>query len=564
MTSAPPPTQGNLLLKWHPMRVRLGVFPGVLGVFVVLLLLHYPLLWLPYFWDEAGYYIPAALDFYRRGLLIPQSTLPTGHTPLVMLYLGLVWRVFGFSPLVTRAAMILVAAATVVTVYALGRRVAWGEESREIALSSALLLVLSPLFFAQSSLAQLDLPAALFTTLAVLVLLRRQIVMFALAASLAVFTKETAVVLLPAAWAFAWRARRELGTTAWIALAAPLLPLLAWSVYYHHSTGYWTGNREYLEYNLYSTLSPIRFPLSLLRRLYEVLIGGFNWLLVAGGILGIWRGRRRQRNRARGGFMPPSSIGRINSPRRVSPSATGDPPLQAYGGGTNHTVERSQEQPNLLRDFLFLAGALGTAYVLMLSLVGGAILLRYLLPILPLFFLVAVIFVWRLPRALALGTCLAVAGCFVGAWFLNPPYPFAFEDNVAYTDFVRLHQQAAQFLEGRPGQPLILTAWPASDELMQPFLGYVSKPLRVVSIRGFTAADFGEEPPESFDLLYLYSRKWEPANNWLMRLAKLREFQEHYFDYAPQIRQELLVARYGLKLLEHFKRRGQWVRIYSK
>ncbi len=62
------------------------------------LVLHYPLLRLPYFWDEAGYYIPAALDFYRSWLLVPQSTLPTGHTPLVMVYLALAWRVFGFSP----------------------------------------------------------------------------------------------------------------------------------------------------------------------------------------------------------------------------------------------------------------------------------------------------------------------------------------------------------------------------------------------------------------------------------------------------------------------------------
>ena len=79
------------------MRCRLGTFFGLVGVFFGLLWLHYPLLHLPYFWDEAGYYIPAALDFYRSWLLVPQSTLPTGHTPLVMVYLALAWRVFGFS-----------------------------------------------------------------------------------------------------------------------------------------------------------------------------------------------------------------------------------------------------------------------------------------------------------------------------------------------------------------------------------------------------------------------------------------------------------------------------------
>src|SRR5215831_9201110 len=89
------------------------------GVWAALLALHQPLLHLPYYWDEAGYYVPAALDFLRHRLLIPTSTLPTGHPPLVSVYLALPWRLFGFSPLVTRSAMLLLAAATVFATAAL-------------------------------------------------------------------------------------------------------------------------------------------------------------------------------------------------------------------------------------------------------------------------------------------------------------------------------------------------------------------------------------------------------------------------------------------------------------
>jgi len=115
-----------------------------LAASAVLVFLHLPLLRLPYFWDEAGYYIPAAMDFFHSGRLIPSSTLPNGHTPLVIVYLAMAWRAFGFSPLVTRTAMIAVAAATLAGLYALGRRVA----NREIRCWSVLLLALSPLFFA--------------------------------------------------------------------------------------------------------------------------------------------------------------------------------------------------------------------------------------------------------------------------------------------------------------------------------------------------------------------------------------------------------------------------------
>lgn len=518
------------------MRSFQGSFATLAGVFAALLLLHIPLLRLPYFWDEAGYYIPAALDFFNSGLLVPQSTLPTGHTPLVMIYLAAAWYVFGYSPLVTRGAMLLVAAATVASLNALGRRVA----SREVAAWSAALLALMPLFFAQGSLAHLDLAAALFTTLAVLFLLEDRPGMFALAAALAMLSKETAVVLLPVAWIYAWlnRGMRHRGLQVLIALVLPLIPLAAWAVYYHHITGYWTGNREYLAYNLYSTLNPARIFFGLLRRLYEVLIGGFDWLLAAGAILGAWCGRRRR------------------APSGAEESTTHNPSSLAEKRG-NGAGERSGR-------FLWLAGGLGAIYVLMLSAVGGAVLPRYLLPVFPVLILAALILVWRMPRRLARTLCLATAAGFVGGWFINPPYPFPFEDNLAYADFVCLHQDAAMFLEAQPGQPRTLTAWPATDELTRPWLGYVKRPLPVVPTVGLAVEDFQGISPESFDFVYLYSRQWNPSHNWMERFPVWKQLQARYFDYRPQAPDDVLIARFGLRLQAQFQKRGQWVRIYAK
>jgi 4-amino-4-deoxy-L-arabinose transferase-like glycosyltransferase len=486
---------------------------------VSFVLLHYPLLRLPYYWDEAGYYIPAAMDFFRSGQLVPVSTLPIGHTPVVIIYLALAWRAFGFSPLATRAAMIAVAASTLAGVYALGRRVA----NREIGCWSVLLLALSPLFFAQSTLAHLDLAAGLFTLLAVLALLGGHPWRFALASTCAVLSKETAVVLLPVAWIFSWwQHRRGAGSLArawWAAYLAPLVALAAWVGFYHHATGFWTGNREYLHYNLYSTLNPVRALLALLRRLFETFLGGFNWLLTAGAIAGVCWARRDSRN-----------------------------------------------QPGLgsLRRFLFLGGWLTVAYLLILSVVGGAVLPRYLLPVFPPLVVIAVILIWRLPRPAARAVMVFTAGCFVWAWFLNPPYPFPFEDNLAYADFIRLHEQAAELLEAQAGHQRILTAWPASDELTRPFLGYVRQPLNVVAVSGFGRREFDSVSPESFDCLYLYSRRWETANNWLRRFPWLQKLQARYFEYQPQAPENELAARYHLRLLASFERRRQWVRIYVR
>jgi hypothetical protein len=213
---------------------------------------------------------------------------------------------------------------------------------------------------------------------------------------------------------------------------------------------------------------------------------------------------------------------------------------------------------------MFLAAGLGAIYVLLLSVTGGAILPRYLLPVMPLFYLVAVSCVARLPRIPARVICVAAAAGFIGAWFINPPYPFPFEDNLAYSDFIRLHQQAAHYLESLSGEPRILTAWPATGELASPYLGYVRKPLHVVSVDGFAPGDFQDVAAESFDLLYLYSRKWEPPGNWIARSPFWLRIQRQYFEYQPQIAAQELAAHFQLKLLVKFEHHGQWVQIYSK
>src|SRR5712692_3143906 len=129
------------------------------AIFVVIMLLHAPLLRLPYFWDEAGYYIPAPRDLYLTGALIPRSTPANAHPPLVMAWLALAWRLAGYSPLVTRTAMLLVAGFSLLGLFRLARFAA----NLPVAWATTALVALYPVFFTQSSVAHLDLAAAGFT-----------------------------------------------------------------------------------------------------------------------------------------------------------------------------------------------------------------------------------------------------------------------------------------------------------------------------------------------------------------------------------------------------------------
>src|ERR1700693_1892720 len=159
-------------------------------IFVAVFLLHIPLLQLPYFWDEAGYYVPAARDLLLTGTLIPHTTVSNAHPPLVLAWIALWWKCVGYAPVVTRSALLMVAAFSLLGVFRLAQRAA----NTQVAIASALCTALYPVFFVQSSLAQVDLAAAGFTFWALSTYLEDRFVATAVWFSVAALTKETAIL----------------------------------------------------------------------------------------------------------------------------------------------------------------------------------------------------------------------------------------------------------------------------------------------------------------------------------------------------------------------------------
>src|SRR5580658_3177955 len=250
--------------------VRLQSYALAYAVIAAFLLLaHGPLLRLPFFWDEAGQFVPASLDIYRKGAWIPVSTVPNIHPPAVMAYLAGFWSVFGYSIEGTRVAMLLIAAAGALLTFLLAIELARGSPGTPAFIALAM-LCLSPLFFAQSMLAQLDMPAMCLSALALLLFLQGRIRACALACAVLAMTKETGLVIpaLFAGWLFFERRGRE---ARWFLLPVPLL--IVWLAALHHATGYWVGNPAFGDYNLRYPLNPWRFLLALLRRIYYLFIG---------------------------------------------------------------------------------------------------------------------------------------------------------------------------------------------------------------------------------------------------------------------------------------------------
>ena len=523
--------------------------------FSVLFILHLPLLHLPYFWDEAGYYVPAARDLLLHGTLIPHSTPSNAHPPLVMACLALAWKLLGYSPLVTRTAMLAIAAFSLLGLFRLAQRVA----NTEVAVASVLCTALYPVFFTQSSLAHIDLAAAGLGFWAMLAYVEDRPWTAALWFSLAALAKETAI-LAPLAL-FAWElagtlrfsarkadahARDEtpsamplrdgtasdvplrpinlrplapegslLKTRPSFQLLLPLIPLALWYAFHYARTGVVFGNPEFFRYNVEATMQPLRVLLALGLRLWQV-IGYLNfYLLTLAGSL-----------------------------------AMGLPPLQDNG------VERKRIALDIQFSFL----AVIAAYVVAMAVVGGAVLARYMLPVVP---LVVILWVSTLRRRTRLWRPLVaiVALAFVAALFINPPYGFSIEDNLAYRDYILLHQHAEDFLKARYPMARILTAWPASDEISHPYLGYVTRPMRVFRIEDFTVEQLmaASDLRSNFDLALVFSTKYEPPHPWFERWRKWQQWKTEFFGYHRDVPPAAAAQILGGRLVYNDIRRGQWV-----
>jgi hypothetical protein len=479
------------------------------------------LLRLPYYWDEAGYYIPAAHDLFISGDFIPHSTLTNAHPPLIMAYLALAWALFGYAPIVTRTAMLLVAALALVGVFVLARHVA----NRTVAFSSLLCVGLYPVFFAQSSMALVDLAAAAFSTWGMYFYFARRRWLCVVAFILATLSKETAIIA-PLALYGCEAFRRSDGDldansiqracrASWLLL--PALPLAAWFAYHYAHTGYLFGNPQFFRYNVAGTLQPLRIIFALPRRIWQIL-GHMNLYVLT-----------------------------------LATAAAMFVPAQSDAGVPRNRIAISTQ--------LVFAAVLA-AHLLFFSLIGGAPLARYLLPAIPLVIIICVSTIWRRipvwPVIIAL-----VCAAFVAGLFINPPYVFAPEDNLAYSDYVMLHQTAAQTVDAQFPQARVLSAWPATDELSKPYLGYVSHPHKVMQLENFTPNELeAARQSTDFDIAVIFSSKYEPAHR-LPAPAFWKRGERRFFDYHPDTPPELTAQILNGNLVWKANRGGQWIAIIA-
>jgi 4-amino-4-deoxy-L-arabinose transferase-like glycosyltransferase len=505
---------------------QLAALPGpllFLLFFAAVAVSHLTLLQLPYFWDEGGYYVPAALDFYHTGQLVPHFT--NAHPPLPNILLGSLWHIVGYHIVATRLLVCAFAAAGLLAIFRLTQRLL----GVPAAVTVALLTAVYPIWFAQSSLAHADIFAAAFTLWAFALYLpgatsdAPRYLSVAALFSLAALSKETSI-LEPAAlgalelallfrdWKNPLLRRRHLG---WIAaLSFPLLPLVAWFAYHHHVTGFTFGNPEFLRYNATANLTAAHVLQAVRYRFLHLFWQRNIWMPIVFALACLFLARRD------------------DAPRSLTPSA-------------RTTI-----------------AVLVVANWLAFSVLGGALLTRYLLPIYPLILIVCVD-LWRTHTRRWPFLAAATGVAFVSALWVNPPTSFAPEDNLTYRDMIVVHQEAIDFVAQHYPDATVLTAWPVAADLFRPELGYVKTPIKGISIDDFTLPQIRKaaQEPERYDTAIVFTSHFvSPAfRSYLMSHPETRRGKE--FAASRDLMPAEIAALLGGEIVWQDDRGGEWAAV---
>ncbi len=491
---------GSQPARWRPYYLLVFFFLFAAPLFAV----HMALLRLPFYWDEQGQFIPTALDLLRSGAWVAHSTIPNVHPPGVEAYLVLWYKLFGFSIPVTRTAMLFVGAAGLLITFLLAIELSQGTQGFP-AFFPPLFLLASPLFYTQSMMAQLDMPAMVLTLLALLLFIRKNYAAAAVASVALVLVKETGIIV-PLVFFLVLAVRRDVKRALFF--VAPAVALAAWLLVLHRSTGYWLGNPGFAHYNVGYALHPVRMTLSFIRRIYYVFVGEFRWI------------------------------------------------------GTLALLAAAWKHPLFKELSWRVAITVGVTTLVLVSVFGGAELERYVLPVLPIFYIAVAVALTYARRWIAVTATAALVVGLIANLFWNPPWPFPYENNYAMVDFVRLQQLGAEFAERNLPDRTIATAWPYTAALRDPDYGFVDRKLKVVETGDFHASSIRALPSNSFDALITFTRTWAPENP-VMSNPLVRRFLAHFYDWAPDVTPEECL-NLGLREVASWALRGQEITIYVR
>jgi hypothetical protein len=444
---------------------------------------------LPYHWDSATFAVDAARDLLATGfspLIATHSDF--AHPPLFVALLALSWKFFGESRLVAHALVAPALPAAMLATFRLGVHVA----DRSVGAAAAFLFGGVAVVLAEVGQVYMDLPIAALVAWGLLAWIHDRRGWAAALFSAAALMKIPAPLTVPFALMLVVAATpsRRRDVRAYAALGIPFVIDAVWLAYHAAVTGWflWRPGRSVpAPQGLFARLAALRTVVEWL------LLGQWRWVLLAAAVVAAgWRQMR-------------------------TPGANRRP---------------TQESLTLLAPI-----AVGVALFASVGEFG----LRYGLYLLPPYLVFCLA---QVRGCLGQGGGVAVGGAsaalfvaFVTTWHpkaeRTASYVFRPDENLAYQDMITIGRKSAHWLETKHGDAEIYGAGPEAYELVEPWQGYVTRPLH------FEGCSTFEMHPGASQLVLIHA----------------------YHPQQPACRR--VVEATGAHAIARFEENGKWVEVWA-
>ncbi|MFH1403763.1 MAG: glycosyltransferase family 39 protein [Candidatus Altiarchaeota archaeon] len=454
--------------KDSPSRKKTG-HPAVLELSIIstlVLLLKWDVLSLAYINDVALHVVNVAEWVMHNNFWPYPPEMPgfIGHPPFFYEVLAFSYMVFGFRPFSAHLATVFFSSICLFFTYRLGRRF----DSHVVGVSAALMLLSHPLYFAQSGMANLDMAVASMMVASLYFALEGRWRLYLVSASCMIMTKESALVFFPILLAYhllyVSRERRDLLLILMPALLFPLWVLGNKLVYGWFFLPYHVG---VVSANIGSFFSILSSPstISLEARDMPLLLKNFFELasqLFMSRLLVV--------------IVLVSSYPLLSQARRFIRS-----------GG--------RDMAKVLGGEYFLMVSYSLAFMFLYVLTAGThLMIRYILPALPFYFLFLSVGLRRAVKdyRLVLAVTLIVCYLFYTSWYvIDAVSPLDFESNMYYTHQVRNEMNALRYVESdHPGSLIVNYRFGFFKKIQDPSIGYVTRPLDFVLPHKMPELDF--------------------------------------------------------------------------
>ena len=460
---------------------------------LIVLILKYPVMSLPYYWDDMNYVISTVDYIYHNAFTPFLWEYSFGHPPFFFLFVGALFKIFGNSNLIAHFSVAFFSFLTLFFTYLIGKTLS----DRKVGMMASLMLFFAPIFFSYSGLFLLDIPLTALTTMTIYFAIKSKPFLYFLFASLTILTKIPGVIVVGGVILSKMIKEKRINKNV-IIYALPILTFifLLFLNELHYGKFLYPAGVSMLNLNI------VKNAFNLLIILKTILFDQYRWILTSIFILSVIN-LKFIKNKKKTYFIPHLSLTVIlflflyNLPLLTNYLIDYFPNIEYY-----FYLVRSF---SLLFSILFLfillfyknivpviamikAPELTFTSLLMILFYIFIIPFspRYILPIFPilfLFFSSSLVSLFKRYSYLALVAMIIIFSINLSGD--RSTVGFTLETNMEYVDAIKTQISGAEYIEENFPNSTVLASFPLSSELKYPYSGYVKKPINVVTYPHF-------------------------------------------------------------------------------